>query len=176
MQGRYPEDMVILNENDGKKLEKIANSRKVEYRLVQRTKIILLASEGKYRNTEIGEKVDCNRDTVRKWRKRFIKYGIGGLKDLPRSGHPPTFTAHERAGVLAMSTKSPETEGKHYTEWSVRELAKHVVKKGVVDSISYPTVYRMLKGADIKPHKWEYWLNSKDPDFSKKNDSMHKPV
>jgi len=176
MQGRYPEDVIVLNESNRKTLERIANSRTVEYRLVQRAKIILLASEGKYRNTEIGEKVDCNRDGVRQWRKRFIKSGLNGLKDLPRSGHPPEFTAQERAAVLAMSTRSPESEGKHFTEWSIRELAKHVTKKRIVDSISYPTVHRWLKGADIKPHKWKYWLNSKDPDFSKKNDGMHKSL
>ncbi len=176
MQGRHPEDMIILYKNDREKLEKIANSRRAEYRLVQRAKVILLSSEGKYRNTEIGERTNCSRITVWKWKKRFLKSKLDGLKDDPRSGHPLEFTAQERAAVLAMSTRSPGNEGKHFNEWSVRELAKHVIKKGIVGSISYPTVHRWLKGADIKPHKWEYWLNSKDPDFSKKNDSMHKPL
>jgi len=176
MQGRYPDDMIVLDENDRTILERLANSRRVEHRLVQRAKVILLASEGKYRNTEIGEKVDCSRITVWKLKKRFLKSGLNGLKDNPRSGHPLEFTAQERVAVLAMSTRSPETEGKYFTEWSVRELAKHIVEKGIVQSISYPTVHRLLKRADIKPHKWEYWLNSNDPDFLKKNGGMHKPV
>jgi transposase len=168
MQGRHPENKIILEDEDRKKLEKIANSRTVEFRLVQRAQIILLAAEGKYRNTEIGEKVGCNRITVRKWRRRFRESGMDGLKDMPRSGHPPEFTAQERAKVLAMATRKPEDEGKHFTDWSIRELAGHVVEKGIVESISPTTVFRWLKDADIKPHKWEYWLNSNDPDFLKK--------
>jgi len=118
--------------------------------------------------TEIGEKVGCNRITVRKWRRRFLELGIDGLKDMSRSGHPLEFTAQERAEVLAMATRKPEDEGKHFTDWSVRELANHVVEKGIVESISPATVFRWLREADIKPHKWEYWLNSTDPDFLKK--------
>ena len=52
MQGRHPENKIILEDEDRKKLEKIANSRTAEVRLVQRAQIILLAAEGKYRNTE----------------------------------------------------------------------------------------------------------------------------
>ena len=176
MQGRFPEDVIVLNESNRNALERIANSRKVEYRLVQRAKIILLSSEGKYRNTEIGKEVGCKRASVRKWRHRFLKHGLNGLKDNPRSGHPLEFTAQERAKVLAMATRSPEREGKYFTQWSVRELAKHVVEKGIVKSISYPTVHRWLKGANIRPDKWEYWLNSNDPNFLKKNGGLHKPV
>jgi transposase len=93
---------------------------------------------------------------------------MDGLKDMPRSGHPLEFTAQERTEVLAMATRKPEDEGKHFTDWSVRELASHVVEKGIVESISSTTVFRWLREADIKPHKWEYWLNSTDPDFLKK--------
>ena len=168
MQGRYPESKIVLKDEDRKNLEKIAKSRTAEVRLVQRAQIILLAAEEKHRNTEIGEKVGCNRITVRKWRRRFLESGIDGLKDMPRSGHPLEFTAQERAEVLAMATRKPEDEGKHFTDWSIRELANHVVEKGIVESVSPTTVFRWLSEADIKPHKWEYWLNSTDPDFLKK--------
>lgn len=168
MQGRHPKNKIVLKDEDRKNLEKIAKSRTAEVRLVQRAQIILLAAEGKYRNTEIGEKVGCNRITVRKWRRRFRESGMDGLKDMARSGHPLEFSAQERAEVLAMATRKPEDEGKHFTDWSVRELANHVVAKGIIETISPTTVFRWLREADIKPHKWEYWLNSKDPDFLKK--------
>ena len=72
-----------------------------------------------------------------------------------------------------MATKSPESEKKHFTDWSVRELTKHVVKKKIVSSIHWTTISSWLRNADIKPHKWEYWLNSTDPDFGKKNDGVY---
>lgn len=168
MQGRYPEGEIILTEKENVILQKIEKSKTAEIRLVQRARTILLASEGKYRNTEIGEQVGLNRDSVRKWRKRFLELGLEGLKDEPRSGHPLKFDAHERTQILTMATKSPEKEGRHFTDWSTRSLADHVTKKGIVKSINHVTIHRMLKNADIKPHKWAYWLNSNDPDFLKK--------
>jgi len=168
MQGRHPEYEIVLKNKEKKILEKMAKSRTAEMRFVQRAKIILFAAEKKHRNTEIGKMTGCTRFTVQKWRQRFLESGIDGLSDLPRSGHPPKFTAEERAGVLAMATRKPEDEGRHFTEWSVRELANHVMEKGIVESINYVTVFRWLREIDIKPHKWEYWLNSKDPDFFKK--------
>ena len=57
MQGRHPELDIILDNKERKVLEKISRSRTAESRLVQRAKVILLASEKKYRNTEIGLKV-----------------------------------------------------------------------------------------------------------------------
>jgi transposase len=110
MQGRHPKNKIVLKDEDRKNLEKIAKSRTAEIRLVQRAQIILLAAEGKYRNTGIGEKVGCNRITVRKWRRRFQESGMDGLKDMPRSGHPLEFTAQEQAEVLVMATRKPEDE------------------------------------------------------------------
>ena len=42
------------------------------------------------------------------------------------------------------------------------------VEKKIVKSIHWTTINDWLKHSDIKPHKWEYWLNSNDPDFKKK--------
>ncbi len=173
MQGRHPELDIVLDDKERKALEKISKSRTTELRLFQRAKIILLASKKKYRNTEISLKVGCNRDTVRKWKKSFHEHRLEGLKDSPRSGHPPKFTAKERTKILAMATKSPDSEGKHFTDWSARELMKHIIKKKIVSSIHWTTISNWLRNADVKPHKWEYWLNSQDPDFEKKNAGVH---
>lgn len=173
MQGRHPETSIILSDKEKETLEKIVRSRKVEVRLVQRVKIILLASNSKLRNQEIGDNVGCSRQIVFKWRKRFCMKRLEGIKDYARSGKPPKFTAKERAKILAMVTKSPESEGKHFTDWSARELAKYIVKKKIVSSIHWTTISDWLRNANIKPHKWEYWLNSKDPDFEKKNAGMY---
>ena len=176
MQGRHPETSIVLSDKEKKTLEKIARSGKAEVRLVQRSKIILLSSNSKLGNQEIGNKVGCSRQIVFKWRKRFYNNRLESLKDNPRSGHPQAFTAKERTKVLAMATKSPESEGKHFTDWSARELAKHIVEKKIVRSIHWTTVSDWLRNADIKPHKWEYWLNSTDPDFEKKNGGVRRAL
>ena len=40
--------------------------------------------------------------------------------------------------------------------------------KGLVETISSATIWRLLDQAAIKPHHWHYWLNSHDPDFEAK--------
>ena len=112
MQGRHPELDIVLNDKERKILEKISRSRTIETRLVQRAKIILFASEKKYRNTEIGLKAGCNRDTVRLWKKQFHKSRLDGLKDSPRSGHPPTFTGKERTKILLWQQKVLNLKGR----------------------------------------------------------------
>ena len=168
MQGRHPETEIVLSDQEKSALEKIVRSRKSEARLVERAKIILFSSNPTLRNQEIGDKVGCSRQIVVKWRKRFFKHRSKGLKDDPRSGKPLVFTAKQRAEIMAMATKNPEDEKKPFTDWSTRELADHVVEKGIVSGIHWTTINDWLRHADIKPHKWEYWLNSKDPDFKKK--------
>jgi transposase len=163
MQGRHPETSIVLSEKEKETLEKIARSRKAEVRLVQRAKIILFSSDSKLRNQEIGDKVGCSRQIVFKWRKRFCKNRIDGLMDNYRSGKPLKFTAEERTKILAIATKSPESEGKKFTDWSARELAKHIVKKKIVSSTHWTTISNWLRKADIRPHKWEDWLNSTYP-------------
>ena len=48
MQGRHPELSITLGDEEIEHLKKILRSKKTEFRLVQRAKIILLASENKY--------------------------------------------------------------------------------------------------------------------------------
>ena len=111
MQGRHPELNITLSDKESKYLKKIIRSKKAEFRLVQRAKIIILASENKYRNTEIGDKAGCSRESVRYWKKSFHKFRLEGLKDKPRSGKPPVFTAKQRAKIMALATKSLKMKG-----------------------------------------------------------------
>lgn len=168
MQGRHPETEIVLKDKEEDILKSYLRKTKTEYRYILRSKIILLASENKYRNQEIANRIGCTRQIVYKWKKRFKQFGLKGLGDNLRSGKPPKFTAKQRANIMALATKKPENEGLHFTDWSARELAKHAVKKKIVSSIHWTTISDWLRNADIKPHKWEYWLNSKDPDFKKK--------
>ena len=52
-----------------------------------RAKIILAAAHG-HTNAAIAADLGVHVDTVRKWRKRYARSGLAGLKDLPRPGRP----------------------------------------------------------------------------------------
>jgi transposase len=82
-----------------------------------------------------------------------------GLQDAPRSGKPSVITAGQKAMVVQKACEKP-TAG--YTNWSQKRIAKHV-------GISQSKVHQILKQADLKPHKIEYWCGkSPDPEFEAK--------
>ncbi|MGH9031421.1 MAG: helix-turn-helix domain-containing protein, partial [Acidimicrobiia bacterium] len=49
------------------------------------------------RNDQIAARLDCGRDVVSQWRKRFFEQRLAGLEDRPRRGRPPTFPPPSRA-------------------------------------------------------------------------------
>jgi transposase len=53
--------------------------------------MVLLAADG-LGNDQIAVRLDCGRDVVSQWRKRFFEHRLAGLDDLPRRGRPPTFS------------------------------------------------------------------------------------
>lgn len=139
-------------------LQFIARSGKAEKRLVQRSQIILCWNEGKsFEQTR--QELGVSEVIINKWRQRFIKSRFEGLKDAPRSGKPAVFSAAKKAGVIELATKKP---GKGYTNWSQRRIAKQL-------GMSQSKVQQILKQADLKPHKIEYWCGkSTDAEFESK--------
>ena len=66
------------------KLEHNVRSRKTPVRLGERSKIVLLANEGKT-NQQIAKQLGKTEHTVGRWRNRFAQQGLSGIeKELPR--------------------------------------------------------------------------------------------
>lgn len=143
---------------DQRELLIMSRSLKMENRYVQRAKVILLSINGKSME-EIMAETGLSKPAVNKWRQRFRAKGIEGLKDAARSGKPPVITAAQKARTIQKACEEPEGG---YTNWSQERIAKEV-------GISQSKVHQILKQADLKPHKTEYWCGkSPDPDFESK--------
>ncbi len=71
-------------------LESLARSYTLPYWQVTRAQMVLLAAEG-LRNDQIAGRLNCRREVVSQWRKRFFEQRLAGLEDLPRRGRPPIF-------------------------------------------------------------------------------------
>lgn len=139
-------------------LQFLSRSNKAEKRMVERARIILSWHEGKS-FAETRHELGVSEVIINKWRQRFIKNRLEGLRDAPRSGKPPIFSAAKKAGVIQLATKAP---GKGYTNWSQRRIAKHT-------GMSQSKIHQILKQADLKPHKIEYWCGkSTDVEFETK--------
>jgi transposase len=118
---------------------------------------------------ETAEHLGLTRNTVRRWRRRFILNGLKGLQDQPRPGRPRRITAEERCLVVATACQDPvEHELAGHSSWSGSLLAQVLVLSGLVSAISARSVQRILKAAAIKPHRIAYWKQKIDPLFALK--------
>jgi transposase len=149
---------IPVSEAQRMELESMVRSHKLERRYGQRAQVIVLSDDG-HSLDGIIKRTGMTRPTVNKWRNRFRKLGVAGLKDAPRPGKPGTITAQQKARVVQKACEKP-TGG--YTNWSQQRIASAV-------GISQSAVHLILKQADLKPHKTEYWCGkSPDPEFESK--------
>jgi DNA-binding CsgD family transcriptional regulator len=80
---------IEIGGEDRAELERIARALSCEVRMAERARIVLAASDG-LTAAQIAERVGCAQRTVKKWRGRYAKLGMEGLRDRPRPGRPST--------------------------------------------------------------------------------------
>jgi transposase len=173
---------VTITERQQDILRTLRDAPTASSQLRQRATIILLAFE-KHGNRAIAAAVGPSRRQVSLWRRRWadawsrliriectetraatrraIERALG---DEPRPGPPGEFTPEQVVGILAVAREPPEKSGRPITQWTARELADEVVKRGIVPSISPAQVGRYLREAALQPHKKRYWLNTTEKD------------
>jgi putative transposase len=147
-----------LSEDDVATLTTISRAHSADYRMVIRSKLILMLNSG-HSYDSVKSELKVGREAIAKWKKRFLDLGIDGLSDAPRPGKKPIFTEADKARVVQKACSKP---GGGYSSWSQRRIAKEC-------GMSQSTVQHILKSHDLKPHKTEYWCGkSTDPEFEKK--------
>ena len=80
-------DVVLLGSRRNAKLEAIVRRASAPQALVLRARIVLLA-HANWPNAQIAARLGCTVNTVRAWRRRFVRGGIPALFDRPRRGRP----------------------------------------------------------------------------------------
>lgn len=151
-----------------RELKALANSTKAEHRLVVRARIVLLAASGTT-NAEIAREVGCHEDTVRKWRKRFVKDSrVEALRDRSRSGRPNVVPVSIRCEVVKLACDKPNDYDVPCRDiWTHQALAD-VLEQQTDWKISRSEVGKILRAEDFRPHHVRNWLHSPDPNFRPK--------
>jgi len=127
-------------------------------RLVQRAKIIQMAANG-ILSQDIAHKLGVSRPTVQLWRQRFLALRLPGLeKDAPRPGRVPKIS---QAKIRAVVEATLHAKPANATHWSTRSMAK-------AQHLSQPTVHRIWKQHNLKPHLVETFKLSRDKHFVEK--------
>ena len=70
-----------------------------------------------------------------------------------------------RAQVTAFACTLLRDFGKPLSRWSVPELARAVIQRGIVRRISAGTIWRWLQADRIKPWQYHSWQRPTDPRF-----------
>ena len=148
---------LVLSDKDREKLAALARRRKSAHGEATRARIVLKCADG-LSNTEVSASLSVSKQTVGKWRKRFIEGGVGALGDAPRPGGPRSISD---AKVEEVVTRTLEATPENATHWSTRKLA-------AASGISHDSVARIWRAFGLQPHRTESFRLSTDPFFVEK--------
>jgi len=164
--GRSP-FQITLRSSQRRWLKALVHRGTAEHRQVTRARIVLLAAAG-WTNRGIARKLGLAPNTAGKWRKRFYKEGVDGLRDRKRPGRPRAFPAAVVAAAKAIACELPATRGVPLGRWSLAELRTELLATGLVGDVSTTTLWRWLNEDPIKPWQHRSWIFPRDPDFAAK--------
>ncbi len=144
---------IELSERVRQELEKLVARHTTGQQQAQRARIILKAAEGKT-HTEIAKELKVSIDMAALWRGRWLALAAIGwddlsveerLEDLPRPGAPSGLSADQVCQIERMACEAPETAGRPISQWTGREIADELMKRGIVEHISRRHAARLLK-------------------------------
>jgi hypothetical protein len=153
MKGPKP-PAVDLSEAERQGLEKLVKAHSTSQQIALRARIILTASQG-LNNEQVGRALHVGVDMVRHWRQRWLAGQAiplselsveERLHDLPRAGKASAITADQRCQMEALACEKPEQSERPISQWSGREIADELMKRGIIAQISPRHAARLLKG------------------------------
>jgi transposase len=115
-----PTAPVILTVKERDTLVRWARQRKARRALAQRARIVLACAAGQT-NSSIGARAGVTRQTVGRWRRRFVRGRLSSLVDLPRAGAPRRITDAQRERVVRLSRAATPGGARR---WSTRAMAR----------------------------------------------------
>lgn len=122
--------------------------------LAERAAIILASARGAP-STDVAAAVGVTRQTVGKWRTRFLAQRLDGLLDAPRPGAPRTITDGDVERVIRTTLEAQPMDATH---WSTRAMAQAA-------GVSQTAVVRIWHAYGLQPHRSETFKLSTDPLF-----------
>lgn len=149
-----PRAPLELSEAEREVLRSNTRRRKSAQQLATRSRVVLLAADG-MPDTQIAERVGHNRQTVARWRLRFLERRLDGLHDEPRSGAPRTVSDEQVDEVVRLTLEETPSKSTH---WSVRLMAERV-------GLPSTTIHRIWQAFSLQPHRAETFRLSNDPHF-----------
>jgi transposase len=149
---------LVLSDAERASLEALSRKRTASQSRAERARVVLACAEegGMAPLTRVAARTGLSRESVRKWRVRFMERRLDGLGDAPRPGAARTIT-DAQVEVLVTRTLSEKGRGQD-SHWSTRSMAAET-------GLSQSSVSRIWRAFGLKPHIVETWKLSTDPEF-----------
>ncbi len=144
--------IVTLTSEERATLHELISSGKAAARKLSHARILLKAdsSEGRpgWNDAAISQALDVGTATVERVRKRFVEEGLEATlaRRSPRREYKRKLDGDGEAHLIALAcSESPEGSAR----WTLRLLADRMVALEYIDELSYQTVRRVLKKANL---------------------------
>jgi len=152
-----PVPKLRLTAEERETLQRWARRPKTAQALAVRARMVLACAEGRS-NTAVSAALRLCKQTVGKWRGRFVAQRLDGLLDEPRPGAPRHISDAQVEHVLTVTLESLPSNATH---WSTRSLARKC-------GMSQSAVSRIWRAFALQPHRSETFKLSRDPLFVEK--------
>jgi transposase len=146
----------LLSDGDRAELERISRSRTESRQRVERARIILGCCDGEAQNA-LAKRLGTRPNTVSKWRGRFARLGMEGLKDAPRSGKPKRYVGLREKVLKTLETPPPKGQ----SAWDGLRLAEALGAKK-------SSIYALLQKDGVQLQRKRSWRVSTDSNFAAK--------
>jgi transposase len=152
MRGPKP-PAVTLTDAERRGLAAVVRRHTPPQQVALRARIVLAAADGG-NNAQVARALGVEVEAVRRWRGRWLglqPVALGDLgveerlADAPRSGKPSGVTAEQQCQIVALACEAPGQSGRPISQWTGREVADEIVKRGILPSISPRHAARLLK-------------------------------
>ena len=145
---------VVLTEAQRAELRGLVGSGIAPARILTRARILLKANHGKggpgWSDAAIAGALDVNPSTVLRVRRQFVREGLEATlaRKRPDRVYARSLDGAQEAHLIALTCGTPPAG---HARWSLRLLADELVRREVVETVSYETVRQTLKKTRSSP-------------------------
>lgn len=159
MRGPKP-PAITLTQGERQELQRLLKRHTTPQQIALRARLVLAAADG-LNNAQVANREAVSVDTARHWRTRWL--GLQPLTltelsveerlaDSPRSGKPPTITDEQVCQIVALACEAPDERSRlPISQWSGREIAEEIQRRGICERISGRHAARLLKRGISSP-------------------------
>ena len=143
---------VELSGEDKSFLNQYIRKGKHSARAIRRASMLLMVDEAVKNQKQIAFDCNCSQGSVTNLIKRYAECkGVikEVLEEKPRSGQPTIITPELEANITALACSNEGPDGRSC--WTLDLMAGKMVKDGLAVHLSYETVRKVLKKANLNP-------------------------